>query len=96
MYYLAFYTTITQVTIDLRDRLKTANIDVEIKTFEAEEGIKGLGDDPFVSSHDVLAAHYLVTATIATFLGVLLLEVLLLELILMNTHLCCPALPVTA
>ena len=37
------------MTIELRDRLREINVEVTVKTFEEDEGIKGLGDDPFVS-----------------------------------------------
>ena len=38
-----------QVTIVLEERLKELKVDVTVKTFEEDEGIAGLGDDPFVS-----------------------------------------------
>ena len=38
-----------QVTIELRDRLLAIGVSVQVKTFEEDEGIDGLGSDPFVS-----------------------------------------------
>ena len=39
----------TQVTIELKNKLASINVTVQVKTFEEDEGIAGLGDDPFVS-----------------------------------------------
>ena len=33
----------------LKDRLLAIGVEVNIETFEEEQGIAGLGDDPFVS-----------------------------------------------
>jgi len=38
-----------QVTLELRDRLHTIGVEVNVKTFEEIQGIAGLGEDPFVS-----------------------------------------------
>ena len=33
----------------LRDRLRDLGVQVNVKTFEEDQGIVGLGEDPFVS-----------------------------------------------
>ena len=37
------------MTIVLEERLKKLKVEVSVETFEEDEGIAGLGDDPFVS-----------------------------------------------
>ena len=52
MYYICSKCKIVkifQVTIELRDRLIAIDVSVQVKTFEEDEGIDGLGSDPFVS-----------------------------------------------
>ena len=47
-----------QVTIVLRERLEAIDVEVSVETFEEQQGIAGLGEDPFVSYKlVVLATH---------------------------------------
>ena len=49
-----------KVTIELRNRLSGINVTVQVKTFEENEGIAGLGNDPFVSVVILYCSKFLV------------------------------------
>ena len=40
---------IVQVTIVLREKLEAIGVEVSVETFEEDQGIAALGEDPFVS-----------------------------------------------
>jgi len=56
VYVVAIYTSVCllQVTLVLKDRLRAIGVEVNIETFEEDQGIIGLGENPFVSYSQML------------------------------------------
>ena len=52
-----------QVTIVLRERLEAIGVEVSVETFEEDQGIAALGDDPFVSCKMVHVVRLVELAT---------------------------------